>query len=145
MNFEEMRGLIQTGRHAIDWNHFAKWSESNSAVIAGLVIQERMSEMGKERVTKAVQQSQQDRWTTWEDVRGQSSISWNEIWKTSPYRLAFVIRSIYDQLPSRDNLRRWGLTEDCKCICSAANTRQCESIMCSQISNMPSTMVMATQ
>ena len=33
----------------------------------------------------------------------------------SPYRLAFVIRSIYDQLPSRDNLRRWGLTEDCKC------------------------------
>ena len=62
------------------------------------------------------------RWTTWEDVV-QRSISWNEIWKMSPYRLAFVIRSIYDQLPSRDNLRRWGLTEDCKCeLCGESET-----------------------
>ena len=78
--------------------------------------------MESERVTKAVQQSQQGRWTTWEDVV-QRSISWNEIWKMSPYRLAFVIRSIYDQLPSRDNLRRWGLTEDCKCeLCGESET-----------------------
>ena len=78
--------------------------------------------MERERVTKAVQQSQQGRWATWEDVV-QRSISWNEIWKMSPYRLAFVIRSIYDQLPSRDNLRRWGLTEDCKCeLCGESET-----------------------
>ena len=41
----------------------------------------------------------------------------------SPYRLAFVIRSIDDQLPSKDNLRRWGLTEDCKCeLCGESET-----------------------
>ena len=69
-----------------------------------------------------MQQSQQGRWTTWEDVV-QRSISWNEIWKMSPYRLAFAIRSIYDQLPSKDNLRRWGLTEDCKCeLCGESET-----------------------
>ena len=49
----------------------------------------------------------------WEDMV-QPSISWNEIWRMSSYRLAFVIRSIFDQLPSKDNLRRWCLTEDCK-------------------------------
>ena len=69
-----------------------------------------------------MQQPQQGRWTMWEYVV-QRSISWNEIWKMSPYRLAFVIRSIYDQLPSRDNLRRWGLTEDCKCeLCGESET-----------------------
>ena len=122
LTFEEMRGPIQTGRHAVGWNHFAKWSESCSAIRAELIIRERRREMESERVTKAVQQSQQGRWTTWEDVV-QRSISWNEIWKMSPYRLAFVIRSIYDQLPSTDNLRRWGLTEDCKCeLCGESET-----------------------
>ena len=114
LRFEEIRGPIQTCRHAIGWNHFAKWSESCSAVRAELTIRERTREMERERVTKTVQQSQQGRWTTWEDVV-QRSISWNEVWKMSPYRLAFVIRSIYDQLPSKGNLRRWGLTEDYKC------------------------------
>ena len=53
----------------------------------------------------------------------QCSISWNGTWKMSPYRLVFLIRSIYDQLPSRDNLRRWGLTEDCKCeLCGESET-----------------------
>ena len=96
LTFEEMRGPIQTGRHAVGWNHFAKWSEFCSAIRAELIIRERRREIERERVTKVVQQSQQGRWTTWEDVV-QRSIGWNEIWKMSPYRLAFVIRSIYDQ------------------------------------------------
>ncbi len=122
LTFEEMRGPIQTDRHALGWNHFAKWSESCSAIRAELIIRERRREMERERVTKAVQQSQQGRWTMWEDVV-QRSISWNEIWKMSPYRLASVIRSIYHQLPSRNNFRRWGLTEDCKCeLCGESET-----------------------
>ena len=28
----------------------------------------------------------------------------------------FVIRSLYDQLPSRDNLRKWGMVEDSRCV-----------------------------
>ena len=33
-----------------------------------------------------------------------------------PLRLSFVIRSLYDQLPSRDNLRKWGMVEDSRCV-----------------------------
>ena len=40
LTFEIMRGPIQTCRHVVEWYHFAKWSESCSAVRAGLVIQE---------------------------------------------------------------------------------------------------------
>ena len=33
-----------------------------------------------------------------------------------PLRLSFVKRSLYDQLPSRDNLRKWGMVEDSRCV-----------------------------
>ena len=40
-----------------------------------------------------------------------------------PLRLAFAIRSVYDQLPSRDNLQKWGLVEDIKCgFCGGTET-----------------------
>ena len=41
VRFEEMRGPIQTGRHAVGWSHFAKWSESCSAIRAELIIREK--------------------------------------------------------------------------------------------------------
>ena len=73
--------------------------------------------MEQDRVTRAVQQSQQGKWITWEDVM-QRSLTWSDgrkIWKMSPLRLAFAIRSVYDQLPSRDNFQKLGLVEDTKC------------------------------
>ena len=59
LTFEEMRGPIQTGRHAVRWNHFPKWSEPCSMVRAGIIIQERRREMERKRVTmyKAMQQA----------------------------------------------------------------------------------------
>ena len=33
----------------------------------------------------------------------------------APLRLAFAIKSVYDQMPSRNNLQKWGLVEDTKC------------------------------
>ena len=49
--------------------------------------------MEQDRVARAVQQSQQGKWTTWEDIM-QQSLTWSDI--------AFMIKSVYDQLPSRD-------------------------------------------
>ena len=38
-------------------------------------------------------------------------------------RVAKSIRSMYDQLPSRDNLQKWGLVEDTKCgLCGGTET-----------------------
>ena len=53
----------------------------------------------------------------------QRSLTWSDMWKMSPLRLAFAIRSVYDQLPTRDNLQKWGLVEDTKCVlCSGTET-----------------------
>ena len=53
----------------------------------------------------------------------QRSLTWSDMWKMSPLRLAFAIRSVYDQLPSRDNLQKWGLVEYTKCgLCGGTET-----------------------
>ena len=122
LTFEEVRGPTQTDRHAVGWNHLPKWSQASSSTKAAMIIQERRRKVEQDRVTRAVQQSQQGKWITWEDVM-QRSLTWSDMWKMSPLRLAFAIRSVYDQLPSRDNLQKWGLVEDTKCgLCGGTET-----------------------
>ena len=69
-----------------------------------------------------MQQGQQEQWTTWDEAL-QRPISWNDIWSMPPLRLSFVIRSLCDQLPSRDNLRKLGMVEDSRCaLCGEVQT-----------------------
>ena len=77
--------------------------------------------MENARITKAVQQGQQGQWTAWDEAL-QRSVSWNDIWSMPPLRLSFVIRSLYDQLPSRDNLRKWGMIENSRCVLCEVQT-----------------------
>ena len=115
LTFEEIRGPIQVGRHGIGWSHSIGWTQANAAQRSALIIQERKRDIENARITKAVQQGQQGQWTTWDEAL-QRPISWSNIWSMPPLRLSFVIRSLYDQLPSRDNLRKWGMVEDSRCV-----------------------------
>ena len=41
----------------------------------------------------------------------------------APLRISFIIRAIYDQLPTRANLAKWKLTQDDKCpLCGGVET-----------------------
>ena len=76
-----------------------------------MVINEiRLNEDSK-RVQKVVQQPQQGQWTNWDNAL-QKSLTWNEIWHMALFRISFVIRSVYDLLPSSTNLVRWGKKGD---------------------------------
>ena len=79
-----------------------------------MVINEiRMNEDSR-RVQKAVQQPQQGQWTNWDNAL-QRFLTWNNIWHVVPLRISFLIRSVYDLLPSNANLVRWGKKEDPTC------------------------------
>ena len=44
-------------------------------------------------------------------------------WDVEDVSISIGLCDKIDQLPSRDNLRRWGLTEDCKCeLCGESET-----------------------
>ena len=87
-----------------------------------MVLQEIRKEKDHERMCKAVQQSQQGAWANWEEAV-QRNLSWNDLWHMAPLRVSYIIRSVYDQLPTAANLQRWGKQESNKCgLCSKIET-----------------------
>ena len=50
-------------------------------------------------------------------------VTWSELWRMEPLRISFLLRSVYDVLPSPSNLLKWGLLEtpDCQ-LCGARGT-----------------------
>ncbi|KAK3767773.1 hypothetical protein RRG08_044906 [Elysia crispata] len=76
------------------------------------------------RVQKAVQQPQQGQWTNWDNAL-RKSLTWNEVCHMAPLRISFLIRSVYDLLPSNANLVRWGKKEDPTCpLCQGRKTTE---------------------
>ncbi|KAI8505021.1 hypothetical protein Bbelb_171300 [Branchiostoma belcheri] len=46
-----------------------------------------------------------------------------DVWKLEPFRISFLLRSVYDTLPSPANLCRWNLREDPACkLCGERGT-----------------------
>ncbi|KAL7863464.1 hypothetical protein SRHO_G00124480 [Serrasalmus rhombeus] len=60
----------------------------------------------------------QGAWTRWENAV-ERKVTWTEIWKAKPHRNKFLIRAVYDVLPSPSNLQTWGIAETPACpLCS---------------------------
>lgn len=100
---------------------------------------------GKERVQREVRHveeemrqartaalSKQGRWLNWEGTQARK-LTWDEIWKVEANRMSFLLKSLYDVLPSPTNLVVWGLSEDpaCKLCNKPANLEHVLS-SCSQ-------------
>ena len=89
-----------------------------------MVINEIRRNEDSRRVLKAVQQPHQGQWTNWENTL-QRSVTWNDMWHMAPLRISFLIRSVYDLLPSNANLVRWGKKEDPTCpLCNGRETTE---------------------
>ncbi|GFO36715.1 reverse transcriptase [Plakobranchus ocellatus] len=71
-----------------------------------MIIDEIRNKEDSTWVQKAVQQPQQGQWTNW-DTAIQRSLTWNDIWHMAPLRISFLIKSVYDLLPSNANVGRW--------------------------------------
>ncbi|GFN73591.1 polyprotein [Plakobranchus ocellatus] len=53
------------------------------------------------------------------------SLTWNDIWHMAPLRISFLVRSVYDLLPSNANLVRWGKKDDPTCpLCQGRQTTE---------------------
>ncbi|KAI7802934.1 polyprotein, partial [Triplophysa rosa] len=86
---------------------------------AGIVVrtgrkQEVRAGVEELRASQMVGMRQQGAWTRWEQAVDRK-ISWNELWRAEPYRIKFLIASIYDVLPSPSNLFCWGKVDTPLC------------------------------
>ena len=122
LRIKEITGHTQTNRQGLGTSKTEWWSKAKGKAKRDMMIQEMRKEEDQKRLQKAVQQSQQGQWTTWEGAF-QRSLSWNDIWHMAPLRISFILRSAYDLLPSNANLVKWKKADDPACpLCHKKQT-----------------------
>ena len=124
LRMKEVIGQTQTDRKGLGSTAAKWWSKAEGKERRDMIIDEIRQNEDSMRVQKAVQQPQQGQWTKWDDAI-QKSLTWNDIWHMAPLRISFLIRAVYDLLPSNANLVRWGKREDPTCpLCQGRQTTE---------------------
>ncbi|VDI57596.1 Hypothetical predicted protein [Mytilus galloprovincialis] len=107
-------GVTAVGRQGFGMTTKPRWDTANEKGRRELVQQEIRQMEEESRNVKAVGMKQQGSWLNWQGARSRA-LTWSEIWSMEGYRLSFLLRSVYDVLPSPSNLYTWGLIEDPTC------------------------------
>ena len=110
LKHKDIVGMIAVGRQCIGTTKTLLWSRSDQKERRAMIQSE--VKRGKEHVrqARAMEMGSQGAWTTWNTTN--RKLTWGDIWKYEPLRLSFLIRSVYDLLPSPANLCRWGITDE---------------------------------
>jgi hypothetical protein len=114
-------GTTCVGRQGLGMTTRTQWKSASAQERRQLVQTEVRAEEEETRRAKAAQLGIQGAWMRW--TLPDRKLTWNEIWKFEPLRLQFLLRSVYDLLPSPANLHRWSLTENPDCpLCKKRGT-----------------------
>ena len=88
-----------------------------------LILEEVREGVEEVRYSKMVSPSQQGAWTRWEDV--EKRVIWSDCWRPDFGKIRFLIKSVYDVLPSPTNLHIWGKRETPNCqLCARKGSLQ---------------------
>ena len=114
-------GNLCTGRQGLGTSHFQQWSKSTPRE-KRTMIQDEVRNLEEEgRRAKSIELATQGAWTRWNLPK--RTITWSEMWRLEPFRISFMLRAVYDTLPTPVNLHRWGMREDPLCrLCGGKGT-----------------------
>ncbi len=97
------------------------WHKATSTQRRRLVVDEVRQQGEADRCAKAVSQSKQGQWTTWENLEHRK-LTWRDLWRMEGSQISFIIRATYDALPTPKNLGQW-VGEDPSCaLCQTPAT-----------------------
>jgi hypothetical protein len=118
---KDIVGTTSEGRQGLGMHCRVQWREADSRQKRTLIQKEVRDVEEETRQAKAVQLGPQGAWTRW--TVPERKLTWKNMWNYEPLRLSFLLRSVYDLLPSPANLYRWSLadTPDCP-LCGQRGT-----------------------
>jgi hypothetical protein len=121
---KEIVGRVAIGRCGLGYGAKPFWERATLKERRELIQQEVRHTSEEERTVKAVSLKQQSKWMKWEGIE-ERKLSWNDLWRTHPQVLSFLLKAVYDVLPTPTNLVTWGITESAACqLCGGvANLR----------------------
>ena len=118
LTIRDIIGNICVGRQGLESSKFRQWNSTRGKDKLDMV-QEEVCRMEEElRKSRAGAAWALTRWNVPE-----RKVTWRELWRMDPLRISFLLRSVYDVLPSPSNLLKRGLLEtpDCQ-LCGARGT-----------------------
>ena len=121
LKHKDIVGVTAVGHQGIGATNTVLWSRSDQKERKALIQSEVRRAEEHARQARAVEMGAQGAWTTWNTT--DRKLTWGDIWKYEPLKFSFLLRSVYNLLPSPANLCRWGLTRDPKCsLCEKPGT-----------------------
>ncbi|XP_030281784.1 uncharacterized protein LOC115586678 [Sparus aurata] len=122
LHHKELVGSVATGRAGLGTTLTIHYNKLEGKERRNLVQREVRAGVEEQRASQSVRLRQQGAWTRWEEAMNRK-ISWPELRKAEPYRIKFLIQSVYDVLPSPSNLFCWGKIDTPACpLCQGRGT-----------------------
>ncbi|XP_063418448.1 uncharacterized protein LOC134701249 [Mytilus trossulus] len=123
LRHKDIVGTVAVGRQGLGTSKSVFWKNANTQERRSLVQREIKSREEENRQAKTVELESQGAWSRW-DLE-QRSLTWSDIWRYPQYQLQFLLRLVYDVLPTPSNLHRWKLSETPDCpLCGNRGTLQ---------------------
>ena len=110
---KEIIGTVANGKAGLGLHSQRWWFKESTANRRKMVSEEIHLEEVK-RFATAVGQRKQGEWTKWESAKDRA-VTWRDLKHTEPKKLSFLIKAVYDVLPTPVNLHAWGLTTSDRC------------------------------
>lgn len=113
LQHKDIVGITAVGRQGLGNSTTTLWGSAGNTERRSMVQEEVRAAEEEDRRAKAVSMGAQGAWTKWTTTS--RKLTWADLWRYEPLRIAFLLRSVYDLLPSPYNLHRWGLQDNPKC------------------------------
>ncbi|XP_060589724.1 uncharacterized protein LOC132744948 [Ruditapes philippinarum] len=113
LKLQDIVGTTNKSREGLGIRFKQRWRDSDKVERRSMVQIELRTAEDETRSSRSVQLGSQGSWMKWNLPERQ--LTWQELWSYEPLQLSFLLRSVYDLLPSPTNLKLWKLSEDPSC------------------------------
>ncbi|XP_078666098.1 uncharacterized protein LOC144908400 [Branchiostoma floridae x Branchiostoma belcheri] len=116
LKHRDIVGVVAQGRRGFGAGREGtqRWGTASPRERRELIQKEVRQQEEEVRRSRAVSQGVQGAWTRWEGVR-ERKVMWNELMYSEPSKIRFLLKSVYDLLPTAANLKRWRKKDEDKC------------------------------
>ncbi|XP_053183947.1 LOW QUALITY PROTEIN: uncharacterized protein LOC128367182 [Scomber japonicus] len=122
LRHKALLGTVASGRAGLGAIPQPRHDKAQGKDRRHLVLKEVRAGVEEVRTSRMVGMRQQGAWTRWEGAL-ERKLTWNDIWKTEPQRIKFMVQAVYDVLPSPANLHTWGKSDTPTCpLCPGKGT-----------------------
>ena len=124
LKMKEVIGSVVTGRAGFGLHLQKWWSKETTKNKRRMISEEILDFEENKRLAIAVAQPKLGAWTRGENTKDRT-ITWSDIKQMELKQLGFLIKAVYDILPTPVNLKLWGLSTSnlCKACGKLANLK----------------------